>query len=496
MRTRQPRLVLLAVVAACLFAGSAFAMPGHRSRVATARAAAAARPTTQTPVMGANLLSADQLTRWYNHKRNGVPRVPSVNNDIRTLAQIFIDEGRMEGVRGDLAFVQSIVETGWFSYPDAGQIRPWFNNFAGMYAYNGRPRGYHCQDETAPSRCFPTPNIGARTQMHLLRGYADGTTRGMTGRLASPPSDRIGVAPIWELFGGSSGKAIWATAPDYGLVIIKLYQDALVYNGARAACLPYSPRDADRQSGKGYWVVTSDGGVQSFGAAAFYGSAGALPLRKPVIGGESNRNGSGYWLVATDGGVFTYGHAGFYGSTGRIRLHAPIMGMERNGRATGYWMVAFDGGVFAFGDSKFYGSMGGRHLNMPVLGMERTPSGKGYWLFASDGGLFAFGDATFHGSLGTRRIPAPIVSMQRTRSGNGYWMLGADGTIYTFGDAKRYGSINGCGYPSASRLLVTPTGRGYWIETVDGTVIAIGDARRHGFPARINGTAVGLMLRP
>jgi hypothetical protein len=52
-----------------------------------------------------------------------------------------------------------------------------------------------------------------------------------------------------------------------------------------------------------------------------------------------------------------------------------------------------------------------------------------------------------------------------------------------------------CGFPAASRLLASPGGHGYWIETVDGTVIAFGDARRLGFPGRITGTAVGLMLR-
>jgi hypothetical protein len=495
MRIRQHRLVVVAVVAACLVAGGAFAVPRAASRPAAARAAAT-RPTTHTPVMGPNLLSADQLARWYNHMHGSPPRAPGAGNDIHTLAQLFIEEGRTEGVRGDLAFVQSVLETGWFSFPDNGQIRPFFNNFAGMYAFNGRATGTTCAAETVPSRCFPSARIGVRAQMQLLRGYADATTRGLKGRLAHPPSERIGVAPIWELFGGSSGQAIWATAPNYGIVIIRLYSDALVYNGARSECLPYSPGSSLDQSGKGYWVVGSDGGVQSFGAANFFGSAGNLRLRKPVVGGESTPTGRGYWLVATDGGVFSYGGAKFHGSTGNIRLVAPVLGMERTQSGNGYWMAAFDGGVFAFGDAPFHGSMGGRHLNQPVLGMERTSTGNGYYLFASDGGLFSFGDAKFYGSLGNRHIPAPIVSMQRTRTGRGYWMLSANGTVYAFGDAKSFGNIAGCGFPSAARLLVSPTGRGYWIETVDGTVVALGDARRHGFPARIDGTAVALMLRP
>ncbi len=37
--------------------------------------------------------------------------------------------------------------------------------------------------------------------------------------------------------------------------------------------------------------------------------------------------GKGYWLVATDGGIFNYGDAGFYGSAGNITLNKPIVGL-------------------------------------------------------------------------------------------------------------------------------------------------------------------------
>ena len=38
-------------------------------------------------------------------------------------------------------------------------------------------------------------------------------------------------------------------------------------------------------------------------------------------------SGRGYWLVASDGGIFSFGDAHFYGSTGAIRLNRPIVGM-------------------------------------------------------------------------------------------------------------------------------------------------------------------------
>ena len=63
--------------------------------------------------------------------------------------------------------------------------------------------------------------------------------------------------------------------------------------------------------GKGYWLVASDGGVFSYGDAAFHGSTGGSPLNKPIVGMAATPDGGGYWLVATDGGIFSYGDAVF-----------------------------------------------------------------------------------------------------------------------------------------------------------------------------------------
>jgi Mannosyl-glycoprotein endo-beta-N-acetylglucosaminidase len=471
--------------------------------IATREHPASAAVTTQTPVMGPSLLNADQLVNWYRSRGYGPPQLPALGNDVRALAQLFISEGALEGVRGDMAFVQAVLETGGFSYPANGQIRPEFNNYGGINANDGRRRGTTCAEEVLDlplaSRCFPTPQIGVRANIHLLRGYADPLARNAPGRIRMPPSDRIGLAPIWEYFGGNSptGKLIWASAFDYGLRIIALYSQALVLNGARAECLPYFPGGNDQKSGNGYWVITSDSGVFSFGSAPFHGGPGNLRLNRPLVNGESLSDGSGYWLMGEDGGIFSYGSAQFFGSMGGRRLNQPVNGLERTNNNGGYWLVAYDGGIFAFGNAPFLGSMGGHRLNQQVLGMERTASGNGYWLFAADGGIFSFGDAPFLGSLGGHRLSSPIVAMQRTPSGNGYWMLGADGAVYSFGDAPYIGGIRGCtNYGGARRFLPTPTGFGYWIATANGSVVPFGDARRLGFPALVNGSPVALMASP
>ncbi|HEX5268081.1 MAG TPA: hypothetical protein VFW24_15045 [Acidimicrobiales bacterium] len=200
----------------------------------------------------------------------------------------------------------------------------------------------------------------------------------------------------------------------------------------------------------GYWLVAADGGIFSFGTAHFWGSTGAMRLNKPIVGMAPTPDGNGYWLVATDGGIFTFGDAGFFGSTGNLRLNKPIVGMAPTPDGQGYYLVASDGGMFTFGDATFHGSTGAIHLNQPIVGMALTPDGAGYWLVATDGGIFNFGDATFHGSLGATHLNQPIVGMAAPEVGaagasgaGGYWLVAADGGVFSFGNAVYHGSLAG-----------------------------------------------------
>ncbi|HZE17226.1 MAG TPA: choice-of-anchor Q domain-containing protein [Mycobacterium sp.] len=195
--------------------------------------------------------------------------------------------------------------------------------------------------------------------------------------------------------------------------------------GTNNGCPPQDARGEERPIGircdigayefspAGYWLAASDGGVFSFGNAGYYGSMGATPLNKPVVGMASTPDGAGYWLVASDGGIFAFGDAGYYGSMGATPLNKPVVGMASSPDGAGYWLAASDGGIFAFGDATFQGSMGGTTLNQPVVGMASRDSG-GYWLVASDGGIFAFGDASYYGSMGGTTLNQPVVGMAAT----------------------------------------------------------------------------------
>ena len=215
-------------------------------------------------------------------------------------------------------------------------------------------------------------------------------------------------------------------------------------------------------SGNGYWEVASDGGIFSFGDAAFHGSMGGTPLNQPIVGMAATPSGNGYWEVASDGGIFSFGDAAFHGSMGGTPLNQPIVGMAATPSGNGYWEVASDGGIFSFGDAAFHGSMGGTPLNQPIVGMAATPSGNGYWEVASDGGIFSFGDAAFHGSMGGTPLNQPIVGMAATPSGNGYWEVASDGGIFSFGDAAFFGSRGGqSGSDRFFAMVAAPSGAGY-----------------------------------
>ncbi len=445
----------------------------------------------QTPVLGASLLNADQLALWYTSKHAAPPNLPNLNNDIKALAQIYLAEGAADGVRGDIAFVQSFIETGAFGFPSYGQIRADFNNFSGMFAFNNRPTGTTCAAETSPSRCFTTPQLGVRYQIQLLRGYADATVTHLS-RLIKPPSDRIGLAPWWELFGGQSGKAIWATAPNYGTTILTYYAGALAKNGVNNQCLSYFTGAPTGTVGNGYWVFGSDGAVYPFGTAQNLGDLTKIKLWAPIVSAEVVPDKKGYFLQALDGGLFAIGSAKFKGSLGNVKLWAPVNDFASTPNGRGYRMAASDGGVFNFGNAHFYGSLGGVPLKTPIIGIENTPSGNGYWLSEEGGKIYAFGDAGYFGNIHRTH---GIVDIKTTPTGKGYYQLRKDGAIAAFGDAQFLGDQRSCGLAAATHMVVTPTGLGYWIVSKTGSVLAFGDAKALGMPATTSAAVAGFALQ-
>jgi hypothetical protein len=88
------------------------------------------------------------------------------------------------------------------------------------------------------------------------------------------------------------------------------------------------------------WTTsTTSSNVFSFGDARFVGVQGG-PVAQSIVGMAASRSGRGYWLVGSDGGVFSFGDAGFFGSLGGVRLSRPIVGMAASRSGRGYWVLA------------------------------------------------------------------------------------------------------------------------------------------------------------
>ena len=194
------------------------------------------------------------------------------------------------------------------------------------------------------------------------------------------------------------------------------------------------------KSGNGYWVLDDTGRVFPYGDARWFGNAN--PTR--LVAGEQatslsrTLSGNGYWVFTNRGRVLTFGDAVSYGDVASVPLNGPVLDSIVTPSGKGYYMVASDGGIFAFGDAKFHGSMGGTKLNAPVQSLVPDDDGEGYWLVASDGGIFAF-KAPFRGSLGGRRLNRPVSGM--VPFGDGYLMVGEDGGIFNFSDRPFLGSL-------------------------------------------------------
>jgi hypothetical protein len=131
-------------------------------------------------------------------------------------------------------------------------------------------------------------------------------------------------------------------------------------------------------------------------------AAGATPPPASKYGGAMDivrtPSGKGYYIVSADGGVFCFGDAKFYGSMGGKHLNSPVVDMAVTPNGNGYMLAAADGGIFMFGGAVFHGSMGGKHLNAPIVGCDFDKEGDGYWLLAKDGGVFTFGKTGYYGS--------------------------------------------------------------------------------------------------
>lgn len=170
----------------------------------------------ETPIMGISTVTADKLNALL---MAGNPRAKSYLH----LAKIFIEEGAREGARGDGAFCQSIIETGYFKF--GGDVQPCQHNYAGLGATGGAPGIYFADDRT-----------GIRAQIQHLKAYA--STEQLSQECVDPRYRYVskGCAPTFEALSGKwavpgfSGypnlQSARAAKDSYGDQIVRLLNQA------------------------------------------------------------------------------------------------------------------------------------------------------------------------------------------------------------------------------------------------------------------------------
>lgn len=459
------------VVSAVVLATGGLVPPG--SVVASAGAAGAGGGI---PVMGPNTLSAAQLAAWYR-STGKVANIPPVRpgeapTSIDTFAKFYIIEGNREGVRGDLAFAQSMVETGYLGFVGS-IVKPENYNYAGMGA---------C-DSCNSGRQFPNPKTGVRAQIQHLKNFADPTSRAATlGRapvvqwyglraggvldpaLAIYNFDHFyskGTAPTWNSLGGPDE---WASSPSYAEVILQVYNQMLTFNGQPGSCpadrLGFGAGEAlecpvpIRQAGRavsggigGYYLLNGNGSVRAVGAP-FYGDVNfSWDIARDI---QTTPDGHGYVVLDGWGGIHLFGSA----ATGPLKnLVGTYFGFDiarslvLTADGAGYYVLDGFGGIHTAGTAHL---PAGKYPYWPGWDVARsmavTLNGAGVVVLDGYGGVSRVGTVPkLHDDYFGFDIARDIAI---TPAGDGYAVLDGFGGIHPSGKAPVAGDI---GYATYDR---------------------------------------------
>lgn len=167
-----------------------------------------------TKIMGTPVATADQMIARIKAANPNVPQ------SVIDMIPHYLSEGKAEGVRGDVAFAQSCIETGNFTFPQSTcAVTIDQNNFAMMGVTTTFARG----------ESFDTPQLGIRAQIQHLKAYA--STEPLVNDCIDPRFTYVsrGCAPYVEWLGmkeNPQGKG-WASGKNYGTSILRVLDEIL-----------------------------------------------------------------------------------------------------------------------------------------------------------------------------------------------------------------------------------------------------------------------------
>ena len=212
--------------------------------------------TEKTAIMGKAQATAQQMALFCRSK-NSTPQLTSCS--LEQLAEMFIEEGEAEGVRGDVAFAQSLHETGYFKF--GGIVLPTQNNYAGIGALNG--------NTTGQAASFPDPRTGVRAQIQHLKAYA--STEALVNECVDPRFSLVarGVAPYVEWLGAADnpqGRGWAVPGAGYGANIVKLLGQIMAQETPQAPAEPENdgyPEGTPDWQKEGFEILVQRGIINS-----------------------------------------------------------------------------------------------------------------------------------------------------------------------------------------------------------------------------------------
>lgn len=129
---------------------------GQIAKEVNAQLGAGSSAAGHTKIAGTAKATVEQMRAYIKEKN------PNVAQSVLKMLPLYVSEGAAEGIRGDVAFAQSCLETGNFTFKGSAVTLDQ-NNFCGMGVTANGMKG----------NSFKNPKTGIRAQIQHLKAYAN-----------------------------------------------------------------------------------------------------------------------------------------------------------------------------------------------------------------------------------------------------------------------------------------------------------------------------------
>lgn len=174
----------------------------------------------QYPIMGESAVTVQEMVDYFNASGKAYPSEQLSRggaDSIETFCQMYYDEASAEDVRPEVAFAQTMKETGFLQYGGDASIEQF--NFAGLGTTGGG----------VPGNSYPDVQTGIRAQIQHLKAYA--TTDPLAQECVDDRYEYVkkGAAPYVEWLGQQENPEGlgWATGDNYGYDIVNMIKDMM-----------------------------------------------------------------------------------------------------------------------------------------------------------------------------------------------------------------------------------------------------------------------------